>query len=212
MLSDGYALLTSAYSNAASVDATSIRVDHAISSKATIFGRFNYSPSGLATRGTPSLSPTAIETNPYKTRTLTVGSTQTLSHNILNDLRFNDSRSEAGSTTQLDTFGGGVPVDPSTYLSGPLPTRYTFQLAITGGGANGFSVGTNAANVQRQRNLVDSLAISMGQHQIKMGVDYRRMTPEHRLKLTFQLIEDTRTLSAAGVRFRHPEYTERQVC
>jgi hypothetical protein len=40
---------------------------------------------------------------------------------------------------------------------------------------------------------------------------YRRMTVEQRLKLTFQMIEAARALSASGVRARHPEYTERQV-
>jgi hypothetical protein len=40
---------------------------------------------------------------------------------------------------------------------------------------------------------------------------YRRMTPERRLELTFQMIESIRALSAAGVRARHPQYTDRQV-
>jgi hypothetical protein len=40
---------------------------------------------------------------------------------------------------------------------------------------------------------------------------YRRMTPEQRLELTFQMIASTRALSASGVRSRHPEYTDRQV-
>jgi hypothetical protein len=40
---------------------------------------------------------------------------------------------------------------------------------------------------------------------------YRRMTPEQRWKLAFQMTEFVRALSASGVRLRHPEYTERQV-
>jgi hypothetical protein len=40
---------------------------------------------------------------------------------------------------------------------------------------------------------------------------YRRMLPEQRLRLAFQMTASTRALAAAGVRARHPEYTERQV-
>ena len=40
---------------------------------------------------------------------------------------------------------------------------------------------------------------------------YRRMPPEERLKQAFAMTEFARTLSAAGVRSRHPDYTEHQV-
>jgi hypothetical protein len=45
---------------------------------------------------------------------------------------------------------------------------------------------------------------------VQHGV-YRRMPPERRLELAFEMTEWARELSAAGVRARHPEYTERQV-
>lgn len=40
---------------------------------------------------------------------------------------------------------------------------------------------------------------------------YRRMTPERRLRLACQMSDSIRTLSATGVRARHPEYSDRQV-
>jgi hypothetical protein len=40
---------------------------------------------------------------------------------------------------------------------------------------------------------------------------YRRMPPEKRLRLAFQMSDSARAIAAAGVRARHPEYTERQV-
>lgn len=40
---------------------------------------------------------------------------------------------------------------------------------------------------------------------------FRRMPSEQRLRLAFQMAESTRALAAAGVRARHPDYTERQV-
>lgn len=40
---------------------------------------------------------------------------------------------------------------------------------------------------------------------------YRRMTPERRLELAFQMTADLRRRLADGVRQRHPEYGEHQV-
>jgi hypothetical protein len=40
---------------------------------------------------------------------------------------------------------------------------------------------------------------------------YRRMPPEQRLRLAFQMTTSTRALTAAGIRARHRNYTEREV-
>ena len=40
---------------------------------------------------------------------------------------------------------------------------------------------------------------------------YRRMPAEMRLRLGLQMSDSARAVSAAGVRARHPEYTDRQV-
>ncbi len=50
-----------------------------------------------------------------------------------------------------------------------------------------------------------SLEVARVQHGI-----YRRMAPEQRLRLAFQMTESARALAVAGVRARHPDYTERE--
>jgi hypothetical protein len=40
---------------------------------------------------------------------------------------------------------------------------------------------------------------------------YRRMPAERRLRMALQMSDSARKLSEAGVRARHPEYTDRQV-
>jgi hypothetical protein len=40
---------------------------------------------------------------------------------------------------------------------------------------------------------------------------YQRMAPERRLALAFQMTASARALSEAGIRHRHPEYTDRQL-
>src|SRR6201987_5928736 len=50
-LGTGAAEFASAFSDPSSLNATSIRVDHQLNSKWTLFGRYNYSPSSLTQRG-----------------------------------------------------------------------------------------------------------------------------------------------------------------
>jgi hypothetical protein len=40
---------------------------------------------------------------------------------------------------------------------------------------------------------------------------YRRMSPEERLQQALQWSEDVRELGRAGIRLRHPEYSEQEV-
>lgn len=40
---------------------------------------------------------------------------------------------------------------------------------------------------------------------------YRRIGPEARVRLAFQMSEQAREISKAGIRMRHPEYTEDQL-
>jgi hypothetical protein len=40
---------------------------------------------------------------------------------------------------------------------------------------------------------------------------YRRMTPEKKLQLIFQMNDQLRELLAAGVRLRHPDYGDKHV-
>jgi predicted adenine nucleotide alpha hydrolase (AANH) superfamily ATPase len=39
----------------------------------------------------------------------------------------------------------------------------------------------------------------------------RKMGPQGRLRLTFQLCDQLREVTKAGIRHRHPDYTEQQV-
>jgi hypothetical protein len=50
-LGSGTAEFNASYSNPSSLDAYSIRVDHVINTKLSLFGRYNYSPSSFTQRG-----------------------------------------------------------------------------------------------------------------------------------------------------------------
>jgi hypothetical protein len=84
----GGAQFNASYSNPATLDAYSIRVDHKISDKWTVFGRYNYSPSSLAERGVNDALD-VIQNTPINTTTITAGATWVATPTITNDLRFN---------------------------------------------------------------------------------------------------------------------------
>jgi hypothetical protein len=79
------------FSNRSNLDATSLRIDHTISEKFTLFGRYNYAPSENLERGRFA-TPSFVTQLPAKSETFTAGGTMTFSPVITNDLRFNWSK------------------------------------------------------------------------------------------------------------------------
>jgi hypothetical protein len=67
---------------------TSVRIDHALTSRVQLFGRWNHAPSATEVRDTGA----HIENNQVGLTTVTLGSTTTLMSNLVHELRFNFSR------------------------------------------------------------------------------------------------------------------------
>ena len=176
----GVAQFNATYSNPATLNAYSLRVDHNLHSKLNLFGRFSYSPSESASRGASTIYPLSdVLEAKITTWTGTAGLTWNFSPFAVNDLRFNYSRTDASSYNYLDNFGGAVPV-PTASL--PLPAPYTtkngaFEFVIFGFSNPYLTMGANTSNAQRQINLVENLSIQKGVHNLKFGIDYRRLMP-----------------------------------
>lgn len=173
-LGNGLAQFSASYSNPSRLNATSIRIDHAVNSRLNTFFRYNNSPSEVVARGTSSLSSPTFST--MDTMTLTGGATFTFQGQTINDLRANYSRVNGDTFNFLDTFGGAVPI-PIELALPPFvsPENSFFSLLVNLGPT--LSLGKTAASVQRQVNIVDTLSTIAGNHQLKFGVDYRRLTP-----------------------------------
>lgn len=180
VLGDQLAEFDASYSDPSSLNATSIRIDHKFSDKVTLFGRYNYAPSEATQRGGSDTSATVSLNSSFGLRfntvTLTIGSTQILTPRLTNDLRVNYSRNSGGNVWLIDEFGGAAPPSDSI-LFPPFASRANslFVFALTED--LGFFVGKNARNLQRQINVVDNLAAVTGPHQLKLGVDFRRLSP-----------------------------------
>lgn len=172
----GAAQFNASYSNPATLDAYSLRIDHRINDRLLLFGRYNYSPSEITLRGNGA-SLSTVSPSRIAIQTGTVGATWTIS-GATNDFRFNYSLTDASSRFTLDTFGGAAPL-----TTVPFPSPFTgqdgqFVFGIFSLGEQyRLSVGTNARNTQRQTNLVDNLSTQRGTHAVKIGIDYRRLAP-----------------------------------
>jgi hypothetical protein len=173
----GVAQFNASYSNPATLDASSLRVDHRLNKELVFFGRYNYSPSKLNQRG--GLYPLNI-LNPTQivTQTGTLGVTWALSPAMTNDLRFNYSRTSASSRYDMDNFGGAVPLTSLPFPSAFNPQNGLFNFGIFSLRQGFLREGKLQRMLARQINVVDSLAIQKGTHSLKLGVDFRRLSPE----------------------------------
>src|SRR5260370_28440639 len=177
----GAAGFNSSFSNPATLDAYSLRVDHRLNDKLSLFGRYNYSPSKIGNRGGSgglgALS--VLEEDRITTQTATVGTTWIISPAVTNDLRFNYSRVSASSKSDLTTFGSAVPLAslgfPSSFTN--QNADLVFDLFALKNPGFQLLVGRGAQNLQRQINIVDNLSVQHGSHNLKLGVDFRRLSP-----------------------------------
>lgn len=165
------------FSNPSNLNATSFRIDHSLSSRATLFGRYNYAPSESRERARYA-TPSFIAVLPAKTETLTIGSTLLLSPSTNNDVRVNWSRSQASQTYVQDTFGGAKILPLSSVIPAFAdPATSLYYLSIGGNDENTISPGTFSRNTQNQINVVDTMSWNIGAHAVKLGADYRRLAP-----------------------------------
>ena len=179
----GAADFNASFSDKATLDAYSVRVDHKLNEKISIFGRYNYSPSELNQRGGGAEVDALSTVVPSKVSitTVTAGANWSLSPIAANDLRFNYSSTASSSRAVMDNFGGSVPL-----ATLPFPPSFTAQNAnfaffiFSLGNSSVIEAGTHTYNRQRQINLVDSVSMQRNTHALKFGVDFRRLSPELR--------------------------------
>jgi hypothetical protein len=185
-LGDGLAEYIAGWSNPDNLSSTSVRFDHTIGSSSHLFFRFSDTPSESTTRGTSAItaaglgrsSPSSVTSSLYGAQTYTGGLTTTFHAYSANDLRVNLSTSNASSASTLDSFGGAHPINLAE-MQGIAPDATAFNVLVSftiGAHAPGVN-GSKASGTQKQWNLVDTLSTQLGRHQLKIGVDWRRLSP-----------------------------------
>ena len=174
----GVAQFNASSSDPATLNASSLRIDHRFGEKVNAFGRYNYSPSDLTQRG-PANSPLSVLTRTeITTQTGTFGVTWTMTPRAADEFRFNYSHVSNERNSRQDNFAGAVPL-----TSLPFPSPYTSQNGFFAFGVFSLSpqfsinIGKGERSVQRQINVVDNATLQRGSHNFKFGADFRRLSP-----------------------------------
>src|SRR5581483_2962132 len=168
-LPSGIAQFNSTFSDPASLDAYSLRIDHRLKDKLSLFGRYSYSPSQIRQRGGGQDSLSTVTDSRITTQMATVGATWLPIPTFANDLRFNYSRTNATSNLGLDSFGGAEPLSSLGFPS-PYDARNAQLIFGIFSLTDGFlGEGLTRRTIQRQINLVDNISVQAGSHSLKFG-------------------------------------------
>jgi len=180
-----FAQFSNTISSPATLDTTSIRIDHSIANHLKLFGHYTHAPSYL---GAFTTNFTNIRKNTFYNNAVTAGLTWIVSPTKTNEIRANYSQSRATALGQALQLGGAVvPPNSTTGLFDPPWNTsnyevifYAYDPATATSGAiqgAGFVLGTGNDNWNRQINLVDTFSWVLGAHQLKFGFDYRWISP-----------------------------------
>jgi hypothetical protein len=181
----GLAEFIGTWSNPSSVDAYSVRLDHSFNDKLRVFFRFGDTSSSAATRNPdPNYSnPSVVQTSSYASRTYTFGSTSALSSRLVNDFRLNYSTNTSRLSEVGDSFRGALALNLAQIQQiNPSSNSYSVETALSFGSFTTGVIQKSQFGLQRQWNVTDSVSIPFGRHQVKFGIDYRRLAPVERLE------------------------------
>jgi|SRR5579863_37164 len=172
------ALFRAGFSNPSQLDAVSFRLDQNLGQKAQFFARYAYTPSKTSSRGNPASELDSISSN---TETITLGTTVRLGAKVVDELRFNYSIVNSHLAQTPDTFGGAIPysinlVTPPQFVNGATRNSVSFDLPNLSPNM-GIPTYSSSESSQRQYALLNSVSWSHGSHELKFGVDYRRLGP-----------------------------------
>jgi hypothetical protein len=170
-ISPSLAQFIAPFSLPSSIDSTSVRLDHTVGSKLALFFRYGDTPSFTESR--PYFARTTTTSN---AQTYTFGASSQFTSNLTNEFRLGYARSDSEQVGSIDNFGGATPVDLGAAMGaggdGQVLPIIIFSIANIG---SPILAAYNTHNLGRQWNLVDTIGILYGQHNLKFGVDYRHI-------------------------------------
>ena len=172
----GLANFTAGYSAPSRLDTTSIRIDHSITDRFKLFGRYSDVPSESTARQSSDLAQVNATTRNVKT--VVLGASNILSNSLVNDFRFGLTGNDYKSSRYLDNFGGATPLAISSAPGLGNGDWMTFFLFY---GLYPYYLIEPQSNRQRQINATDSVSQTIGRHALKYGVDYRRLVTSEKL-------------------------------
>jgi Ca-activated chloride channel homolog len=192
---DGFAEFAASFANPARHEVGSISIDHQFNAKTMMSGRYHFASSEATLRGPNGLSLNTLNRIQNRSQMITGSVAHTLSPTTVIDLRANYSRARVNGTYLLDDFGGAVIPDASFPAS-----AFTFDLNSRNAA---WMIGNEQSSLQRQFNLIGSVENVRGEHTLKYGGDYRRVSPSIGLRSSeLNTLFDGMTQASTGVATR----------
>jgi hypothetical protein len=150
------------------------RFDYTLGSNTVLFARYSRAPASAEQRGSESATPNVLTDQSSRSFLVTAGATHVFAGGETDDLRVNYSDSSSSRKSTMDSYGGAVPLtDAEVFPAGVTSATGSFGLSIFG--VTGYSFGGSSGTRQQQINVVDSLTKVRGKHQLKTGVDFRKL-------------------------------------
>jgi Ca-activated chloride channel family protein len=174
---DGFAEFAASYANPARMDAGSLRIDQMFGNQLKVTARYNYAVSSAGERGTGGSSLNTMNDRSGRIQTLTGSASYIATPNVVIELGANYSRFAIRSSYGLDQFGGATLSTAPGLFASLFSTDNLSSSFDLGGRNSALMAGSEAASVQRQINMVGSTTIISGNHTLKFGADYRRLSP-----------------------------------
>lgn len=155
------------------LDTGNLRLDHALSSRATLFVRYTEAPSSTE-YGSPQTNYIG-----FHWRSATIGLNVTTRPHLAHDLHLNFSHAGADSDWHNASGDGPSSCHIAELLFAAAPPCKAF-LRVYIGGIGQLLSGSPSRNMQGQINALDAVTWSRGAHIVRFGGDYRRLTPTRR--------------------------------
>ncbi len=157
------------------LDVGSFRLDHAISSRLTVFGRYNDSPSFN------EFGNTQISQLNLRSRSLTLGLNLRARSNLIFDLRANASSATAHTFWKdQDNFSPDCALESVithlVHTSGVCDRLLRFSIS----GVSPVTLGREGDRQQTQYHVSQTTSITLGTHSMRVGAEYRRLAPTRR--------------------------------
>jgi hypothetical protein len=171
-LGDGTAQWSGRNIRPSALNSGAARIDQAVASRITLFGRYNDAPSSN------EYGSTQVNRLDLRFQSLTVGLNVRPTARFTVDFRANESRSRVDST--WSEAGGAAPQGcplqtiSAHYNSASAACPALVQLVI--GGVGEVAVGSEGERRQRQFQATLPASLNLGSHGLRFGADYHRMT------------------------------------
>ncbi|HEY3841168.1 MAG TPA: TonB-dependent receptor [Bryobacteraceae bacterium] len=170
VLAGGAGAFSASASQPARFEAGTVRIDHALTTRISLFARYQITPSS-ADSGFAQ-----VDHSEFSNHSFTLGLATQASPNVVDDLRFNYTATSVRSSWRDTGAGGSQPFNLASFFPAPAsggPVLYGFAI----GGIGQILSGSGSRSQQTQWQATDTLSWQHGRHAFRFGADSILLSP-----------------------------------